>query len=92
MPPDPEVPADGERNAGPEPQGFGFRTGVRSARVAFGIAVFLLVLATSLVFMGAALAVRSQAWWALAALGVLELGFIGAFAALATRARSRRIR
>ena len=38
---------------GGEPQGFGFRTGVRSARVAAGFAVYALVLGTVLVLTGA---------------------------------------
>lgn len=92
MPPDPQRPDQDDDDLRPEPQGFGFRTGVRSARVAFGIAVFLLAVASMLLLLGAILAIQAEAWWALAALGLLELGFIGAFLALAARARARRNR
>jgi hypothetical protein len=89
MPPNRD-PAPADDADPPEPEGFGFRTGVRSARVAFGTAAFLLAMATVLLVLGAVLAVQARAWWGLAALALLELCFVGAFAALAARARARR--
>ncbi|MCB5281309.1 hypothetical protein QK292_07375 [Arthrobacter sp. AL08] len=75
---------------GGEPVGFGFRTGVRSAKVAVGFAVYALTLGTILVVVGA-VAFSSQGQWLLLGLMVLiEAVFILAFSRLLAQARRRR--
>ncbi|EMY34982.1 hypothetical protein D477_006788 [Arthrobacter crystallopoietes BAB-32] len=73
----------------PEPQGFGFRTGVRSEAVALGFAVFVLVLGTALLAVGAVILVNEGRWGYLLALAALELLFIAGFAAMVHMARKR---
>ncbi|MCG2622401.1 hypothetical protein LVY72_10805 [Arthrobacter sp. I2-34] len=71
------------------PEGFGFRTGVRSEAVAVGFAVFVFVLGTLFVALGMVLAVGDGLWGWMVALAVFELAFIGAFAAMLHMARQR---
>ena len=47
---------------GGEPLGFGFRTGVRSAKVAIGFAVYALALGTILVVIGAVAFIGAGQW------------------------------
>ncbi|WP_211880742.1 hypothetical protein [Pseudarthrobacter albicanus] len=75
---------------GGEPQGFGFRTGVRSARVALGFAVYALVLGTTLVLIGAVAFVGSGQWLLLGLMVLIEAAFILAFSRLVALARNRR--
>lgn len=75
---------------GGEPQGFGFRTGVRSARVALGFAVYALVLGTTLVLIGAVAFVGSGQWLLLGLMVLIEAVFILAFSRLVALARNRR--
>ncbi|UNK47278.1 hypothetical protein [Arthrobacter sulfonylureivorans] len=72
------------------PEGFGFRTGVRSAAVATGFAVFVLVIGTVLVAFGAIIFMGEGQWGAVWLLLVLELFFIAGFAAMLHMARQRR--
>ncbi|MBT8159827.1 MULTISPECIES: hypothetical protein [Arthrobacter] len=75
---------------GGEPQGFGFRTGVRSARVAFGFAVYALALGTVLVVTGAAVFISRGEVLFLALMALIEAAFIYGFIQLAHQARNRR--
>lgn len=75
---------------GGEPQGFGFRTGVRSARVALGFAVYALVLGTSLVVIGAINFITTGKWLLLGLMVLFEALFIFAFLKLMAQARNRR--
>ncbi|MHC6219477.1 hypothetical protein [Arthrobacter sp. MMS24-S77] len=75
---------------GGEPLGFGFRTGVRSARVAFGFAVYALVLGTILVLTGTAVFIaKGELLW-LGLMALIEAAFIYGFIQLAHQARNRR--
>ncbi|MGO2534365.1 hypothetical protein, partial [Arthrobacter rhombi] len=76
--------------AGPVPDGFGFRTGMRSARTVLGFAWFVLVMATLLLLMGAIIFIGQSAWIPLIVLCLLELGFIAVFFVLVSLARQRR--
>ena len=76
--------------AGPVPEGFGFRTGMRSARTVLGFAWFVLVMATLLLLMGAIIFIGQSSWIALIVLCLLELGFIAVFFVLVSLARQRR--
>ncbi len=76
--------------AGPVPEGFGFRTGMRSARTVLGFAWFVLVMATLLLLMGAIIFIGQSAWIPLILLCLLELGFISVFFVLVALARQRR--
>lgn len=76
--------------AGPVPDGFGFRTGMRSARTVLGFAWFVLIMATLLLTMGAIIFIGQSAWIPLALLCLLELGFIAVFFVLVNLARHRR--
>lgn len=76
--------------AGPVPEGFGFRTGMRSARTVLGFAWFVLVMATLLLLMGAIIFIGQSAWIPLILLCLLELGFIAVFFVLVGLARQRR--
>ncbi|MCB5274108.1 hypothetical protein BJG92_01635 [Arthrobacter sp. SO5] len=96
---DPWEEFDSRKAAGPdrvagypggEPQGFGFRTGVRSARVAFGFAVYALVLGTVLVLVGAVAFIGSGQWVWLGLMVLIEAVFVLAFARLVALARNRR--
>lgn len=75
---------------GGEPQGFGFRTGVRSARVAFGFAVYALILGTVLVLTGAVIFIAQGQWLLLALMVMVEAVFIFWFRQLVRQARNRR--
>jgi hypothetical protein len=75
---------------GGEPLGFGFRTGVRSARVAFGFAVYSLVLGTVLVLIGTIVFISQGHWLLLGLMVLIEAGFVFAFTRLAEQARNRR--
>jgi hypothetical protein len=75
---------------GGQPQGFGFRTGVRSAKVAFGFAVYALVLGTVLVLTGAIVFAIQGQWLLLGLMVLIEAVFIFAFSWLARQARNRR--
>lgn len=86
----PAVPDRVEGYPGGEPQGFGFRTGVRSARVAFGFAVYALVLGTVLVLTGAVVFAGRGQWLLLALLVPVEAVFVLAFLRLVALARNRR--
>jgi hypothetical protein len=70
--------------------GFGFRTGVRSARVAFGFAVYALVLGTVLVLVGAIAFIGEGQWLLLGLMVLIEAIFIFAFTRLVRQARNRR--
>ena len=86
-------PAGPDRVAGypgGEPQGFGFRTGVRSARVAFGFAVYALVLGTALVLTGAVVFIGQGQWLLLVLMVLIEAVFIFGFIRLVNQARNRR--
>jgi hypothetical protein len=72
------------------PEGFGFRTGVRSAAVAIGFAVFVLVIGTVLLAVGAVIFIGEGRWGALWWLAALEVLFIAGFAAMMHMARQRR--
>lgn len=86
----PAAPDRVEGLPGGQPQGFGFRTGVRSAKVALGFAVYTLVLGTVLVLTGA-IVFAIQGQWLLSGLMVLiEAVFVLAFRRLARQARNRR--
>src|SRR5213593_257043 len=73
-----------------EPQGFGFRTGVRSARVALGFAVYALVLGTVLVLIGVIFFVGKGQWLLLGLMVLTEAVFILAFSRLLALVRNRR--
>jgi hypothetical protein len=75
---------------GGEPLGFGFRTGVRSARVAMGFAVYALVLGTTLVLIGAIAFVGEGQWLLLGLMVVIETLFVLAFSRLMAQVRNRR--
>jgi hypothetical protein len=75
---------------GGEPLGFGFRTGVRSARVAFGFAVYTLVLGTMLVLVGTIVFISQGQWLLLGLMVLIETVFVLAFTRLAEQARNRR--
>jgi hypothetical protein len=76
---------------GGEPQGFGFRTGVRSARVAFGFAVYSLALGSILVLTGAIVFISSGKWLLLGLMALIEVVFVLAFRRLVILARNRRL-
>lgn len=73
------------------PQGVGFRTGVRSARVALGFAVYALALGTVLVLTGAIVFSSRGRWLLLALMVLIEIVFVLAFRRLARLARNRRL-
>jgi hypothetical protein len=76
---------------GGQPQGFGFRTGVRSAKVALGFAVYALALGTVLVLTGAVVFIIEQRWLLLGLMVLIETIFVWAFTRLARLARIRRL-
>ncbi|MCX2749091.1 hypothetical protein OOZ51_14880 [Arthrobacter sp. MI7-26] len=79
-----------EGHPGGEPLGFGFQTGVRSASVAFGFAVYALVLGTILVLVGAIDFIgKGELLW-LGLMALVEAAFIYGFIQLAHQARNRR--
>jgi hypothetical protein len=75
---------------GGEPVGFGFRTGVRSAKVAIGFAVYALVLGTALVLLGVIYFITENQWLMLGLMALIEAVFVFAFIRLVRQARSRR--
>ncbi|MEC5181400.1 hypothetical protein [Arthrobacter sp. CG_A4] len=86
-------PAGPDRVAGypgGEPVGFGFRTGVRSAKVAIGFAVYALTLGTILVICGAVVFISQGAWLLLGLMVLIEAVFVLAFRRLVAQARLRR--
>jgi hypothetical protein len=86
-------PAGPDRVAGypgGQPLGFGFRTGVRSAKVAFGFAVYALILGTVLVLTGAVVFIGQGQWLLLGLMVMIEAVFVFAFSQLAHQARNRR--
>jgi hypothetical protein len=70
--------------------GFGFRTGVRSARVAIGFAVYALTLGTVLVVIGSAVFIGQSQWVLLGLMILIEAAFVLAFTRLVALARRRR--
>ena len=97
--PDPWTEFDKLKPAGPdrvaghpggEPVGFGFRTGVRSAKVALGFAVYALALGTTLVLTGAVVFIAQGQWLLLGLMALIEAGFVYGFIRLARQARNRR--
>lgn len=72
------------------PLGFGFRTGVRSAGVALGFAVYALILGTVLVLTGAVVFIAQGRWLMLALMVVIETVFVLWFLQLAHQVRNRR--
>lgn len=86
----PAAPDRIEGYPGGEPVGFGFRTGVRSAKVAIGFAVYALVLGTTLVITGAVVFIVQGEWLLLGLMAVIEAIFIHAFIRLVRQARTRR--
>lgn len=74
---------------GGEPHGFGFRTGVRSARVAAGFAVYALALGTILALTGCIVFISRQQWLLTGLMLVFEVVFVFAFTRLLAQARRR---
>ncbi|MGO4237631.1 hypothetical protein [Pseudarthrobacter sp. YAF2] len=77
---------------GGEPHGFGFRTGVRSARVAVGFAVYALALGTILALTGCIVFIARQQWLLVGLMLMFESIFVFAFTRLVAQARPRRPR
>ena len=75
---------------GGEPHGFGFRTGVRSARVAAGFAIYALALGTILAMTGCVVFITRQQWLLVGLMLLFEAGFIFAFLRLLAQARNRK--
>jgi hypothetical protein len=75
---------------GGEPLGFGFRTGVRSARVAAGFAVYTLALGTVLALTGCIVFAARGQWLLVGLMLVIEAFFIVGFRRLIAQARIRR--
>lgn len=86
----PAVPDRVSGYPGGEPVGFGFRTGVRSAKVALGFAVYALALGTTLVLTGAVVFIAQGQWLLLGLMVLIEAVFIFGFIRLARQARNRR--
>ncbi len=87
------TPAAPDRVAGlpgGQPQGFGFRTGVRSARVAFGFALYTLILGSALTVTGAIIFTIQGHWPLLALMVLIEAIFVLGFLRLAKLARNRK--
>ncbi|MDQ5863232.1 MAG: hypothetical protein M3536_13325 [Actinomycetota bacterium] len=87
----PAVPDRVAGYPGGEPAGFGFRTGVRSAKVALGFAVYALALGTTLVLTGAGVFIAQGQWLLLGLMVLIEAVFVYAFIRLARQARNRRV-
>lgn len=79
-----------EGHPGGEPLGFGFRTGVRSASVALGFAIYALVLGTVLVLIGAVVFLGNGQWLLLGVMALVQAVFVIAFIRLVDQARNRR--
>lgn len=86
----PAVPDRVPGQPGGEPHGFGFRTGVRSARVAVGFAVYALALGTILALTGCVVFISRQQWLLLGLMLLIEAIFVFAFTRLVAQARHRR--
>lgn len=74
---------------GGEPLGFGFRTGVRSARVAVGFAVYTLALGTVLALTGCMFFAARGQWLLVGLMLAVETVFIFGFSRLVAQARNR---
>jgi hypothetical protein len=74
---------------GGEPLGFGFRTGVRSARVAVGFAIYALALGTVLALTGFVVFAARGQWLLVGLMLVIEAVFVFAFSRLVAQARRR---
>lgn len=74
---------------GGEPHGFGFRTGVRSAKVAVGFAVYALALGTILALTGCIVFISRQQWLLTGLMLLFEAVFVFAFRRLVAQARRR---
>lgn len=74
---------------GGEPHGFGFRTGVRSARVALGFAMYTLAVGTVLALTGCIVFVAQEQWLLVGLMLLIEAVFILAFSRLVAQARNR---
>jgi len=74
---------------GGEPYGFGFRTGVRSAKVAVGFAVYALALGTVLALTGCIVFISRQQWLLMGLMLLFESVFVYAFTRLVAQARHR---
>ena len=74
---------------GGEPHGFGFRTGVRSAKVAVGFAVYALALGTILALTGCIVFISRQQWLLTGLMLVFEAVFVFAFTRLVAQAGRR---
>lgn len=85
----PAVPDRVPGQPGGEPHGFGFRTGVRSARVAVGFAVYALALGTILALTGCIVFIARQQWLLVGLMLMFESVFVFAFTRLVAQARRR---
>ncbi|TLM75079.1 hypothetical protein [Pseudarthrobacter sp. NamB4] len=85
----PAVPDRVPGHPGGEPLGFGFRTGVRSARVAVGFAIYALALGTVLALTGCVFFAARGEWLPVALMLLIEAVFIFAFNRLVAQARTR---
>ena len=85
----PAVPDRVPGQPGGEPHGFGFRTGVRSGRVALGFAIYTLALGTALVLTGFIFFVAMGQWLPAGLMVLIEAGFVFSFTRLARQARRR---
>lgn len=77
---------------GGEPLGFGFRTGVRSARVAIGFAVYTLALGTILALTGCIFFAARGQWLLVGLMLAIEAVFVFAFRRLVAQARNQSAR
>lgn len=89
-PGDPDEASTQVHRTEPDPEGLGFRTGMRSARTVLGFAWFVLVMGTLLLLMGAIIFIGQSAWIPFIILCLVELGFIAVFFVLVKLARRRR--
>ncbi|WP_104062416.1 hypothetical protein [Arthrobacter sp. 4R501] len=87
----PAVPDRVAGYPGGEPVGFGLRTGVRSAKVALGFAVYALALGTMLVLTGAVVFIAQGQLLLLGLMVLIEAVFVYGFIRLARQARDRRV-
>ncbi|UVJ40574.1 hypothetical protein [Arthrobacter sp. CJ23] len=71
-------------------QGFGLRTGVRSAKVALGFAIYALALGTTTVLIGAIVFAGQGEWLLLGLLVLIEAVFVYGFRQLLRQVRNRR--
>lgn len=85
----PAVPDRVPGQPGGEPYGFGFRTGVRSARVAVGFAIYALALGTVLALTGCMVFISRQQWVLAGLMVLFEAAFVYAFTRLVAQARHR---